>query len=201
MEQLYTGKQINELLGAAPSEWASRGKDLINRATRAGLKIEVAKAEPGKANLYRILENNFYIEGEEWRTNIFDSNYEVSSLGRYRQANNKKLITGCVAPDGYIRTFLRIGKQKYTTIAMHRIVFFSFHPELFESQEELVIDHIDGRRDNNILSNLRPLSVAQNNEARKENRHDSQEILTKLILKYGYKETLNKLNKLLEGEE
>lgn len=201
MEQLYTGKQINELLGAAPSEWASKGKDLINRATRAGLKIEIAKAEPGKANLYRILENNFYIEGEEWRTNIFDSNYEVSSLGRYRQVSNKKLITGSVAPDGYIRTFLRTEKQKYTTIAMHRIVFFSFHPKLFEFQEELTIDHIDGRRDNNMLSNLRPLSIAQNNEARKENRNDSQEILTKLILKYGYKETLSKLNKLLkEGE-
>ena len=52
-----------------------------------------------------------------------------------------------------------------------------------------------------MLSNLRPLSIAQNNEAREENRNDSQEILTKLILKYGYKETLNKLNKLLKEEE
>lgn len=200
MEQLYTGKQINELLGTPASEWASKGKDLMNRAKNAGLIIEIAKAEPGKANLYRIIKNNFSIEGEEWRVNIFDPDFEVSSFGRYRNATNKKLIEGHLTDDGYVRTNLKTGQNKYTTIAMHRMVYFSFHPELFENHADFVVDHIDGRRNNNRLENLRLLSAAKNAEVRVENRSDSQEILTKLILKFGYQETLHKLQTLLEEE-
>lgn len=200
MEQLYTGKQINELLGTPVSNWASKGRDLMNRAKNAGLIIEIARAEPGKANLYRIIENNFFIEGEEWRTNIFDPDFEVSSFGRYRNSTNKKLIEGHLTDDGYVRTYLRVEKNKYTSIAIHRMVYFSFHPELFENHADFVVDHIDGRRNNNRLDNLRLLSAAKNVEARVENRSDSQEILTKLILKFGYQETLRKLQILLEEE-
>ena len=72
---------------------------------------------------------------------------------------------------------------------------------MFNERDNYVIDHIDGRRDNNALSNLRPLSIAKNNEVRVDNRNKSQEVLTQLILKFGYEETLNKLNHLLqEGE-
>lgn len=201
MEQLYTGKQINEILGTPQEAWACKGRDLLNRAKHAGLEIEVAKAEPGKATLYRIVKDDFHQEGEEWRRSVFDAEYEVSSNGRYRNATNKKLVYGKQQPDGYIRTFLKVDKNKYTSIAIHRIVFFSFNPELFEERDNYVIDHIDGRRDNNTLSNLRPLSIAKNNEARVENRNGSQEILTQLILKFGYEETLNKLKQLLyEGD-
>jgi hypothetical protein len=80
------------------------------------------------------------------------------------------------------------------------MVYFSFHPELFENHADFVVDHIDGRRSNNRLDNLRLLSAAKNAEARVENRSDSQEILTKLILKFGYQETLRKLQILLEEE-
>ena len=201
MEQLYTGKQINEILGTSQEAWACKGRDLLNRAKHAGLEIEVAKAEPGKATLYRIVRDDFHQEGEEWRPNIFDTEYEVSSSGRYRNATNKKLVYGQQQPDGYIRTFLKVGKEKYTSIAMHRIVYFSFNPHIFDERDNYVIDHIDGRRDNNALSNLRPLSIAKNNEVRVDNRNKSQEVLTQLILKFGYEETLNKLNHLLqEGE-
>lgn len=199
-EKLYTGKEINELLGAPTDRWACKSRDLINRATHAGLLIEPAVTSPGRPTLYRIIENNFYIEGEEWRPNIFDSAYEVSSLGRYRHASNKKLVYGRKTSDGYIRTFLRRPDKTYSTIAMHRIVYFSFHPELYKDSENWTIDHIDGKRDNNQLSNLRHLSIAKNIETKIENRERPQEILTDLIMKYGYQETINKLQQLLEGE-
>lgn len=200
-EKLYTGKEINQLLGTSVEEWACKGKDLFNRASNAGLTIEIAFQSPGQSTLYRILENNFYIEGEEWQPNIFDPVYEVSSLGRYRNASNKKLITGGKRQDGYIRINLRRKDRTYTSIALHRVVYFSFHPELFKQHQEWTIDHIDGKRNNNQLSNLRPLSMAKNIQIKNSNREKPQEILTQLILKYGYEETVNKLQTLLkEGE-
>ena len=201
-EKLYTGKEINQLLGTSVEEWACKGKDLFNRASNAGLTIEIAFQSPGQSTLYRILENNFYIEGEEWQPNIFDPVYEVSSLGRYRNASNKKLITGGKRQDGYIRINLRRKDGTYTSIALHRVVYFSFHPELFKQHQDWTIDHIDGRRDNNQLSNLRPLSMAKNIQTKNSNREKPQEILTQLILKYGYEGTINKLQTLLEeGDE
>lgn len=198
-EKLYTGKEINLLLGTSTEEWACKGKDLLNRASNAGLILEVAFQSPGFPSLYRILKNDFYIEGEEWQPNIFDPIYEVSSLGRYRNASNKKLITGWKRPDGYIRINLRRDDGTYTSIALHRVVYFSFHPELFKQHQEWTIDHIDGKRDNNQLSNLRPLSMAKNIQSKLLNREKPQEILTQLILKYGYEETINKLQVLLKG--
>ena len=41
-EKLYTGKEINLLLGTSTEEWACKGKDLLNRASNAGLILEVA---------------------------------------------------------------------------------------------------------------------------------------------------------------
>lgn len=198
MEQLYTGKQINEILGTKSESWACKGKDLLNRAEHAGLIIEAAISSPGKATLYRIVQDNFHIEGEEWRPNIFDPLYEVSSLGRYRQIENKKLVLGQKQSDGYVRTFLRKSNGTYSSMALHRIVFFSFNPQLYNLREQLTVDHINGRRDDNRLSNLRALSIAKNVEAKNQNRDKPQEILTQLIIKYGYQETINKLSKLLE---
>ena len=198
---LYTGKQINEILGAEPSTWASKGQDLINRAKRAGLEIELAQANPGRPSLYRIVKDNFHIEGEIWTRSIYDSAYEVSSFGRYRNYTNKKLISGKKTPDGYIRTSLKKGTNDYTSIAMHRIVFFSFHPELYPEQQYWTIDHIDGRRDNNHLDNLRPMTIAQNVEAKTINREKPQEILTQIILKFGYEETIKQLQYLLNKGE
>lgn len=97
-----------------------------------------------------------------------------------------------------MRTFLRKKDGTYSSIAIHRIVFFSFNPHLYELQKELTIDHIDGKRDNNRLDNLRALSIAKNVQTKNQNRERPQEILTQLITKYGYQETLNKLLKLLE---
>lgn len=162
MEQLYTGKQINELLGAKAEAWACKGKDLINRARSAGLEIEAAAASPGRPTLYRIVKNDFYREGEEWRINIFDTNYEVSSQGRLRWIHNKKLINGKRSQDGYIRTHLKREDGTYTSVALHRIVFFSFHPELLDTKDDTVVDHINGIRDDNHIDNLRALTAATN---------------------------------------
>lgn len=201
MEQLYTGKQINELLGTKAEPWACKGKDLINRANSAGLEIEVAVSSPGKATLYKITKNNFYIEGEEWRINPFDTDYEASSLGRYRWVENKKLVNGRRGPDGYVRTHLRRGDGTYTSIAMHRIVFFAFHPELFDAKDEIVIDHINGMRDDNRIDNLRALTAASNITARDENREKLYDLLTQLVIKHGYESTLTLLKNLLKEEE
>ena len=203
METLYTGKQINELLGTPCEDWACKGSDLFNRASKAGLKIETAIAAPGKATLYRIIGNDFYHEGEEWRTNIFDENYEVSSEGRYRHRYNKKLINGSITADGYRVTNVRSNsKSGYSTLQIHRAVYFSFHPELFPNQNAIIIDHINGKRSDNRLENLQPLTAAGNMDAKNSNRERIHRILTDIIIKYGYEKTYAKLQNLLkEGDE
>lgn len=200
--ELYTGKQINELLGTPCEDWACKGKDLLNRARHAGLEIEAIERRPGKPTLYRIVSNNFYHEGEQWRPNIFDDEYEVSSEGRYRHRYNKKLIKGSTSPDGYQVTNIRSSQSKsgYSSLHIHRAVYFSFHPELYQNQASIVIDHINGKRSDNRLENLQPLTAAGNMDAKTNNREKIHAILTDVIIKYGYEETYNKLKKLLEGE-
>ena len=176
---------------------------MLNRASKAGLKIEAAIVAPGKATLYRIIDNDFYHEGEEWRTNVFDEEYEVSSEGRYRHRYNKKLINGSITEDGYRVTNIRSkSKTGYSTLQIHRAVYFSFHPELFQNQSVIIIDHINGKRSDNRLENLQPLTAAGNMDAKNSNRERIHRILTDIIIKYGYEETYTKLQKLLEeGDE
>lgn len=198
--KLYTGKEINELLGTSTNNWACKGKDLLNRAKSAGLIIEIAQSSPGLPNLYRIVENNFQLPNEEWRSSIFDDFHEVSNLGRYRQKANKRLVSGRQQPDGYIRVYYKSGKDNIG-VALHRVVFFTFHPELFEHQNEIQIDHINGIRNDNVVENLRGLSAACNIGSKIENRDSLQYLLTKIILKYGYDTTREKLENLLEEKE
>lgn len=64
-------------------------------------------------------------------------------------------IAGCLRPDGYV--FTQINKRRYMN---HRLAWFYVHG-VWPSDE---IDHIDGNRSNNKLSNLRVATSKQNKE-------------------------------------
>ena len=80
---------------------------------------------------------------------------------------------------------------------MHRHIYFSFHPEDLTNYDELTIDHIDGKRTNNSLDNLRPLSKTMNSIEMNSNQSELQSIMFQLIQKYGYETLKDKLIHLL----
>ena len=93
------------------------------------------------------------IANEHW-VQFLDTHYEVSDLGRKR---NKK--TGIITPgsqnknSGYIRW--NFGDVEYQA---HRAVYLAFHPD----EELKIINHIDGNRANNRLSNLENITQSEN---------------------------------------
>jgi hypothetical protein len=80
---------------------------------------------------------------------------------------------------------------------VHRAVYFSFHPEDFTNEEVITIDHINGIKTDNSLSNLRPLSRLENIHCSDENQTEIKGLIAQLLSKYGYEELTEKLRQLL----
>ena len=89
------------------------------------------------------------------------------------------------------------GREKQTCQMVHRLVYFSFHPELLENKDVLQIDHINGIRTDNRLENLQALSNLANVYKRDKSQEKIKSITTQLILKYGYEKVEEKLKYLL----
>ena len=93
------------------------------------------------------------LENEHW-VQFRDTHYEVSDLGRKRNLYTGAITTGSQNKNsGYIRWAL--GKAEYQA---HRAVYEAFHP----GEEIKVINHIDGNRANNRLSNLENITASEN---------------------------------------
>lgn len=86
-----------------------------------------------------------------------DSDYSVSNFGRVKHnfTNHYRLISGSLHSDGYIFVTLH-GKQ----IPLHRLVAQAFFPESYA--ENLVVNHIDGNKQNNFASNLEWVTQQEN---------------------------------------
>lgn len=72
----------------------------------------------------------------------------------------------------------------------------TFFPK--ENSKVYYVDHIDGNRSNNALNNLRWVEASENLAFRNENWQIFGPIFQKLLQKYGYKETKDKLLSLLK---
>lgn len=70
-------------------------------------------------------------------------------------------IAGCVKSDGYLA--ININDKKYQT---HRLIFLYHHGYLPDS-----LDHIDGNRSNNDISNLREATNSQNGMNQKKTKY------------------------------
>ena len=97
------------------------------------------------------------LESEQWRAVEGYPEYEVSNLGRVRK--NGKLTPLHRTGKGYLRTTLqKDGKQKQDYI--HRIVAKNFIPN---PENKPTVNHIDGNKDNNRVSNLEWATYRENN--------------------------------------
>ena len=85
--------------------------------------------------------------------------YSVSTEGRIRKNSDGKIMTPSKKPNGYmsINLFMRDGRRKKELV--HRLVALTF----LDNKDRLPeVNHIDGIRDNNRLTNLEWVTRAEN---------------------------------------
>lgn len=194
LRNCYSFKELKEKFG-----WETNVHDIngqINYAKNRGVNIEKAFKEG--STYFRIIENT--IINTDWKICPILPYYEVSKTGQIRTAEGKKLV-GNKNPDGYIevkvpsKALNNDGKQK--TMRVHRLIMETFNP--IQNSELYVVDHINGKRDDNRIENLRWVTQRQNVEFKDENYININENYQKLIQKYGY-EGLNNLFKAILNE-
>lgn len=130
------------------------------------------------------------LEGEVWKSIKQEPLFEVSNLGRIRNKQTKNLHRGTEkSGKGYV--VVSILNKHYK---VHRLVLEAFEP--IENSDELTVDHINGIRSDNRLSNLRWVTLDENIMAMINNRKELNIELTRIIQKNGYEKTLELLQSL-----
>ena len=95
---------------------------------------------------------------EEWRSINGYINYQVSNIGRVRNANTGRIMRQVVNWRGYCAVYLRVGNHK-STKTVHRLVAQEF---IETDNNNLYVDHINHNKTDNCVSNLRWVSNQQN---------------------------------------
>ena len=196
----YTSSELCQKLGITEN-YLSRNFCKVARVRLAkGILIEREK-QNGEW-LYQIkqvepmkVEDSFFtsrpkdtrvFENEKWISSYLSNDYEVSNLGRLRDAHNKKIYCGTLNCYGY-----RVVSIHNKKVGLHRLVAQSFYQ--MENFEDMTVDHINGKRDDNRLENLRIVSKDDNMKYMLMERGDLNKELTRIIQKYGYDKTLKLL--------
>lgn len=97
-----------------------------------------------------------YDDIEEWKT-FRNTIYMVSTWGRVKNSKTNKIMKGKITSAGYREYCLTIDKKKMTVRA-HRITY-----EVWKGGELDIINHIDGNKLNNHISNLENVNLLENN--------------------------------------
>lgn len=96
---------------------------------------------------------------EEWKR-IDETNFMISSKGRVKNINNKRIRHLHKAKNGYlVFSAWLLNFQKKELFYVHRLVAAYFLP--IEEYNECV-NHIDGNKENNCVENLEWCSLAEN---------------------------------------
>ena len=95
---------------------------------------------------------------EIWKSIDGFANYEVSSFGRVRNAATEKMLKPSASHGGYVKVSLsKHGTAK--NFVIHRLVANEF---IDNPSNKACVDHIDGDRTNNCVTNLRYATKSDN---------------------------------------
>lgn len=111
----------------------------------------------------QLLKSNFDVlslltlRGEEWKTIVEYPDYKVSNLGRVYSELSAKILKAGMNNKGY-QIVVLTKNNKRTTKTVHRLVLKTFSP----NNDNYLVNHIDGNKLNNKLSNLEWVSYSGN---------------------------------------
>lgn len=133
------------------------------------------------------------MEEEIWKEHYLFNGYEFSNLGRYKV-------------DGYIRNINQKNQHGYIKLKNHQNgKMYSFHriiAELFckkESNDKIIVDHINGLRDDNRADNLRWVTYSENNSnKRRDGIFATYQLKENNYKENNYEQNLMQYVKLLE---
>lgn len=97
----------------------------------------------------------------EWRTIECAPRYEVSSLGDVRNTVTGKQLKPTRSGAGYRKVSLQLGGGKFVQKTVHRLVAETFMPDAYTGKQ---VNHIDGDKANNRLSNLEWVTKSENEQ-------------------------------------
>lgn len=96
----------------------------------------------------------------EWHNIPLYPNYEISKSGYIRNRYTQRLLKIHKYRDGYTYTRLRNSNNKPKNVKIHRLVAMTFIPN---PENKPYIDHINRKRDDNRIENLRWCTPHENN--------------------------------------
>ena len=133
----YNFKELKEKFGweGSPGEISRQ----IKYAARRGVEIKPSFKQG--STYFQIISNTNNLEGEIWKPYPQQPNLEISNKGRVKNVLDNSFL-GTENAEGYMR-FSYEGKH----YQIHRVVLETFEP--ISNPVRLVVDHIDGKRNNN----------------------------------------------------
>ena len=166
----------------------------IQYMRQRGVELELVEPAKGRRkSSYRILSEVIDDPQEEWRECPQFPTWYFSNLGNVKNSKTQKYYgKGQKASDGYYS----IAISENIRLKVHRGVMMSFQP--IENYQNFVVDHINGKRGDNRLENLRWVWQTENAQFADQNNTQMKEIIAQLIQKYGYEEIKTKLLQLLQ---
>ena len=177
------------------SKQLEKGYLITKRGKGDNAIYEIEKVSPQyiPSKQLSTIKTDFWVEdlpNEQWITTYCNENFEVSNYARVRDKRDFSLRKASHKGKGYYKVSL-----DHVNYPLHRLVLLSFSP--IDNCEKMTVDHIDGNRSNNILSNLRYASDLDNKGFMVEHRKEINKEITRILQSYTYEEVME----ILKGIE